>query len=119
VFTNEPGGPVDRHNLANRSFRRIFKAAKLPLIRIYDLRHTAATLALFADIPVKVVSEMLGHSSSALTMDVYSHVLLHMQDDAAARMEALLLDPREATVPEALTGARGRTRHTLGTHRPS
>jgi hypothetical protein len=82
--------------------------------RLCDLRHTAATLALSAGVPVKVVSEMLGHSSSALTMDVYSHVLPHMQDDAAVRMEALLsgLDKTGATVPAAHTGARVRARHT-------
>jgi integrase len=121
VFTNETGGPVDRHNLANRSFRRILKAAELPVIRLYDLRHTAATLALAAGVPIKVVSEMLGHASSALTMDVYSHVLPHMQDDAAARMEALLWGQRETgtAVPAAHTRTQGRRRHTMGTQRPS
>jgi integrase len=63
----------------------------LPRIRLYDLRHTAATLALAAGVPAKVVSEQLGHASVAFTLDTYSHVLPHMQDAAAAQVEALLL----------------------------
>ena len=60
--------------------------------RLYDMRHTAATLALSAGVPPKVVSEMLGHASAAFTLDVYAHVLPHMQDSAAAQVEALLLN---------------------------
>jgi|SRR5713226_1694244 len=66
--------------------------AKLPRIRLYDLRQTAATLALAAGVPAKLVSEQLGHASVALTLDTYSHVLPHMQDAAAAQIEALLLN---------------------------
>ncbi len=95
VFANEHGGPVDRHNLANRDFRRILANASLPQIRLYDLRHTFATLALAAGVPVKVVSEQLGHASAALTLDIYSHVLPHMQDEAVAKVEALLMGKAE------------------------
>jgi hypothetical protein len=59
-------------------------------MRLYDLRHTAATLALSAGVPAKVVSEQLGHASSAFTLDVYAHVLPHMQTEAAERVAALL-----------------------------
>jgi len=111
VFTNETGGPVDRHNLSNRDFRRILTNAGLPQIRLYDLRHTAATLALVAGVPVKVVSEQLGHASVALTLDTYSHVLPHMQDDAAAKVEALLAGG------EARGDAKATKRHTMGTQR--
>jgi len=110
VFTNEVGGPLDGHNLARRHLRRILEEAGLPQIRLYDLRHTAATLALSAGVPVKVVSEMLGHSSVALTLDVYSHVLPHMQEDAARRMAALLEDSG---------GDLAAKRHTIGTQRAS
>ena len=51
---------------------------------------TAATLALSAGVPAKVVSEQLGHATSAFTLDVYSHVLPHMQAEAAVRVAALL-----------------------------
>ena len=106
VFTNELGGPLERHNLAHRHLRKILEEAGLPQIRLYDLRHTAATLALSAGVPVKVVSEMLGHSSVALTLDVYSHVLPHMQEDAARRMAALLEEGGDEE---------GVKRHTIGT----
>jgi integrase len=63
----------------------VLTAAKLPTdFRLYDLRHMAATLALAAGVQPKVVSEMLGHASAALTLDVYSHLLPHMQGSAAA-----------------------------------
>jgi integrase len=55
-----------------------------------DLRHTAATLALTVGVSPKVVSEQLGHTSAAFTPEVYSHVLPHMQGDAAAKVEAAL-----------------------------
>ena len=60
------------------------------MMRLYDLRHTAATLALAAGVPAKVISEQLGYASSAFTLDVYSHVLPHIQAEAAKRVEALL-----------------------------
>jgi len=60
------------------------------MVRLYDLRHTSASLALASGEHVKVVSERLGHSSTTMTMDVYSHVLPGMQEDAARRMEHLL-----------------------------
>jgi integrase len=54
----------------------VLNAAKLPTdFRLYNLRHTAATLAFAAGVPPKVVAEMLGHASAAFTLDVYSHVL--------------------------------------------
>jgi hypothetical protein len=60
------------------------------MMRLNDLRNTTATLALAAGVPSKVVSEQLGHASSAFTLDVYPHVLPHMQAEAAIRLEALL-----------------------------
>jgi len=64
--------------------------ALLPTIRLYDLRHTCATLLLLADTPAKVVSERLGHGSITLTLDTYSHVLPTMQRRAADVMGRLL-----------------------------
>jgi integrase len=77
--------------VAQQYFIRVLNAAKLPTdFPLYDLRHTAATLALVAGVPPKVVSEMLGHASAAFTLDVYSHVLPHMQNSAAAKVGKLL-----------------------------
>jgi Phage integrase family len=62
------GGPLDERNVAQQDFIRVLNAAKLPTdFRLYDLRHTAATLSLAAGIQPKVVSEMLGHASAAFT----------------------------------------------------
>ena len=91
LFANEFGRPVSQNNLVFKHFKPILKQAGLPDIRLYDLRHTAATLALRAGVSPKVVAEQLGHASAAFTLDVYSHVLPHMQEEAAAKVEAVLL----------------------------
>jgi integrase len=70
------------------------------MMRLYDLRHTGATLALAAGVPPKVVSEQLGHASAAFTLDVYSHVLPHMQEQAAVKVEELL--PEGVFYPDGL-----------------
>jgi integrase len=99
IFTNTNGNALNERNLVLRNFQDILERAKLPRIRLYDLRHTAATLALAAGVPAKVVSEQLGHASVAFTLDTYSHVLPHMQDAAAAQVEALLLNARAKNEP--------------------
>jgi integrase len=73
-----------------KHFRSILDLAGVPRIRLYDLRHSAATIALAAGVSPKVVSEQLGHASTAFTLDTYAHVLPHMQDEAVARVEAML-----------------------------
>ena len=92
IFTTARGGPINEDYLVKKRFKPILRQARLPEIRLYDLRHTAATLALTVGIPPKVVSEQLGHASAAFTLDTYSHVLPHMQEEAAAKMEAALLN---------------------------
>ena len=96
IFVTEFGRPVNVNSLVYKHFKPILKRAGLPNIRLYDLRHTAATLALTVGVSPKVVSEQLGHTSAAFTLDVYSHVLPHMQDDAAAKVEAVLMAPSKA-----------------------
>ena len=90
VFCNEIGGPYIPSSALRSGFARILRRAELPRIRFHDLRHTCATLALAARINPKVVSEMLGHSTIAITLDIYSHVLPDMQQDAVAVMAQLL-----------------------------
>ncbi len=65
-------------------------------IRFHDMRHTAATLLLGGDTHVKLVSELLGHSSIVLTLDTYSHVLPAMHREVAVKMDALLDDAGSA-----------------------
>ena len=64
----------------------------LPDIRFHDLRHTCATLLLTKGVHLKIVSEMLGHSSVSITLDICSHVIPGMQEAAARAMEDALGD---------------------------
>jgi len=89
VFRTPSGQPINADYLA-KQFRSILDLAGVPRMRLYDLRHSAATIALAAGVSPKVVSEQLGHASTAFTLDTYAHVLPHMQDEAAARVEAML-----------------------------
>jgi integrase len=92
IFTAARGEPINEEYLVKKHFKPILREAGLPNIRLYDLRHTFATLALTVGVAPKVVSEQLGHASAAFTLDTYSHVLPHMQEEAAAKMEAALLN---------------------------
>ncbi|MGH7292501.1 MAG: site-specific integrase, partial [Myxococcota bacterium] len=92
IFSNEVGRPLDDRNVAQRWLREGLKRAKLdPKLRLYDLRHTSATHLLALGVNIKAVSERLGHTSAKMTLDVYSHVLPGMQEEATARIEAALL----------------------------
>ncbi|NSW51588.1 MAG: tyrosine-type recombinase/integrase [Anaerolineae bacterium] len=64
--------------------------ANLPNLRFHDLRHTAASLMLNRNIPVIVVSRILGHSKPSVTLDVYAHVMTTMQEEAARVMDDLV-----------------------------
>src|SRR6266568_770808 len=90
VFCSVEGTPMSVPNITYRYFRPILDAAEIPRIRLYDLRHSCATLLLIAEENPKVVSERLGHSTIVLTLDTYSHVLPTMQQGASARLEKLL-----------------------------
>ena len=91
VFATSEGSPLMPRNLKRRHFRPILERAKLPAdFRLYDLRHSCATLLLAAGEHPKVVSERLGHASITLTLDVYSHVLPTMQEAASQKLESML-----------------------------
>jgi integrase len=66
------------------------KAARLPHVRLHDLRHSHATHLLMANVHPKVVQGRLGHSSITTTVDTYSHVMPGIQDEAASRIDAVL-----------------------------
>ena len=76
--------------ITRRHFYPLLEKAGLPRIRVYDLRHTCATLLLAANAHPKIVSERLGHSSAAMTLDVYGHVLPGMQEEATAKLGDVL-----------------------------
>jgi integrase len=90
VFATQSGTLLHPSNLRNRSFAPLLKKAALPTIRFHDLRHTCATLLLGRNVNPKVVSEMLGHATIAITLDTYSHVLPDMQDHATRALEDAL-----------------------------
>ncbi len=89
VFPNIYGGPQYAEKV-RVDFKRLLTVAKCPAIRFHDLRHTAATLMLGQGVHPKIVSEMLGHSTIAITLDLYSHVTPAMQREAARTMNSLL-----------------------------
>jgi integrase len=91
VFCTRHGRPLSARNLLRR-YKELLKKGGLPDIRFHDLRHTAATLLLAGKVNPKVVSEMLGHASIAITLDIYSHVLPDMQQDAATTLERTLFN---------------------------
>lgn len=90
VFASALGTPLSIRNLERRHFKPILEKANLPDIRLYDLRHSCATLLFAAGENAKVVSERLGHSSTAFTQDTYVHVLPSMQEAATRRLERIL-----------------------------
>ncbi len=90
IFASEIGEPLDRRYITTHRFKPLLKRAGLPQIRFHDLRHTCATLLLSKNVNPKVVSEMLGHATIAITLDTYSHVLPSMQESTAAAMEDAL-----------------------------
>ena len=90
IFATEAGTIINPSNLRNRSLKPLLKRAGLPPIRFHDLRHTCATLLLSKNINPKVVSEMLGHSSISITLDIYSHLLPDMQEKAVEALEEAL-----------------------------
>jgi integrase len=87
VFCTAKGTLINPSNLRKRSFAPLLVRAGLPHMTFHQLRHTAATILLLKNVNPKIVSEMLGHASIAITLDTYSHVLPNMQDSAVAAME--------------------------------
>jgi integrase len=89
VFAGATGGHLHPVQL-NSELRALMAAEGLPTIRFHDLRHTAASLLLGRDVNPKKVSEMLGHSTVAITLDTYNHVSPTMHREAAQVMDDLL-----------------------------
>jgi integrase len=90
VFPTRIGTPMDPHRLMD-SYKHLLKQAGLPDCRLHDLRHTAATLMLGWGIHPKVVQERLGHARISHTLGTYSHVLPSIQEEAADKMDKLIL----------------------------
>ncbi len=97
VFANMEGKPIDPGVLSH-AFSRMAARAGLGNVRFHDLRHTFASLMFLRGAKPKVISEALGHSSVAFTMDTYSHIIEGMQSDAMALLDDVL--------PVGVNGAR-------------
>lgn len=89
LFATANGEPLSG-DVVYHQFLAAASAAGLPRIRFHSLRHTAAGLLLAQGVHPRVVMEMLGHSTIALTMNTYSHVIPALERDAADRMNAIL-----------------------------
>lgn len=89
VFAREDGTPTPP-DYVSRHFRELAHFAGLPRIRLHEGRHTAASLALEAGLDVKIVSDQLGHSKTAITQDLYQHVRRSVAGEAAEAVVRLL-----------------------------
>jgi integrase len=90
VFATQTGALINPSNLRNRSFKPLLKRAGLRDICFHDLRHTCATLLLSQGPHPKLVQELLGHATKAMTLDTYSHFLPSMGDQTVRAMDAAL-----------------------------
>ena len=88
VFPSEVGTPLEERNVLRR-FQAVCEANGLPRLRLYDLRHTHASLLIHEGVHPKKISERLGHSSIKLTMDTYGHLFEGSDRDSAEKMERL------------------------------
>lgn len=91
VFVSTTGTPLEPRNV-NRRFHALRAQAGLPWLRLHDLRHACASILLAQGVPARVVMELLGHSAIAVTMNTYTHVMPHLQRQAADAMERALFD---------------------------
>jgi len=94
VFTAPEGGVLRNTNFRSRVFDRAKKELGLPGLRVHDLRHTAASLAIAAGANVKAVQSMLGHASAAMTLDVYAGLFTDDMDAVAERLDAAVSQAR-------------------------
>jgi integrase len=89
LFTTPRGRPIDPHDVQDE-FKATLAIAKLPDMRLHDLRHAAASFLIAQGLPLCLVMEILGHSMIALTANTYGHIEREIMADAASRMYALL-----------------------------
>ena len=89
IFTDAVGRPLYRVAV-HRAFHELLDTAGLPSIPFHGLRHSTATALLTAGVPLRVVSDLLGHSGIAITSDYYAHVEPTLRREAADAMERTL-----------------------------
>lgn len=99
LFESSTRGPIHERNLVQRVFKPLIARVGLADMRLYDLRHTFATLSLCEGVPARLVSEQLGHASVAFTLEVYGHVLEESRSVGTERLSELLFRPSLAKKP--------------------
>jgi integrase len=92
VVAQADGSPLQPRTITHQWYLLLANNKALPRIRFHDLRHAHATHMLSSGVHPKIASERLGHSKVGITMDLYSHVMPGMQEDAAARVDRDLED---------------------------
>ena len=90
VVAQSDGAPLRPHSLGQEWVRFLKRQKELPRIKFHNLRHSHASHMLQANVHPKIVSERLGHSKIGITLDLYSHVMPNMQEDAATRIDDAL-----------------------------
>jgi integrase len=93
VFTTSRGRPIEPRDV-QAEFKATLRAAQLPDMRLHDLRHSAATFMIALGLPLRLVMEILGHSTIAMTANTYGHIERGMMTAAATQMDALLTDKK-------------------------
>ncbi len=93
VFPTTVGTLTRCQDFYARHYRPLLAKAGVPSVRFHDLRHSAATLLIASGVPLPIVSQILGHSTTRITADLYTHVSLAMQQQAVDNMDALLGTP--------------------------
>jgi integrase len=100
VFTDGCGKALRGNHILQRQFSPLLARAGLPKIRLHDLRHTAASLLAHQGVHVTAVSRLLGHSSTSMTLDIYSHAFSDAEREATATLDHLF-GPVAAPRPSA------------------
>lgn len=100
VFTDGNGRALRGNHILQRQFAPLLKRAGLPNIRLHDLRHTAASLLAHQGVHVTTVSRLLGHSSTSMTLDIYSHAFPDAERDATATLDRLHALPAATQIDE-------------------
>jgi len=90
VICDPDGRPCSPAGLTQAFHKFILTVDGVPAVRFHDLRHSAATMLLGLGIPLRVVSEVLGHSQCSTTLNIYGHALPAAMGEAAAAMDAAL-----------------------------
>ena len=98
AFTTTKGTPLDERGVLRRFQDRILKNADVPKMRIHDLRHSAVAILIAQGVDARSISELLGHSSVAFTLQVYGHLMEETKRETASKMDSALA-PRKPVAP--------------------